>query len=154
MAKEIERKFLVCDSSYKDLASSSFRIMQGYLSDDPERTVRIRIKGDRGYLTIKGLTCGAMRDEWEYEVPVDDALDMLRLCRQECVVSKTRYLTADGWEIDEFHDRLRGLIIAEIELEDESSEFPRPRFIGREVTGDPRYYNSVLASCDCIPPTE
>ena len=145
MAKEIERKFLVISSSYRALASSSFRIRQGYLSTNPASTVRVRTKGDQGYITVKGITSGATRNEWEYEIPLKDAEEMLKLTEEGTVIDKTRFIVG-RWEVDEFHGHLDGLVVAEIELTDENESFGLPDFIGREVTGDARYYNSVLAA--------
>ncbi|MCM1483393.1 MAG: CYTH domain-containing protein [Muribaculaceae bacterium] len=144
MAKEIERKFLVRDLSFLEQASCSFDIRQGYLSVNPEATVRVRTKGERGFLTVKGITQGASRHEWEYEIPLSDAEEMLRLCPPDKVLEKTRFIVG-RWEVDMFHGRLDGLILAEIELRSEDEPVTLPSFIGEEVTGDSRYYNSVLA---------
>ncbi|MDE6321598.1 MAG: CYTH domain-containing protein, partial [Muribaculaceae bacterium] len=138
MATEIERKFMVEDMSFKDMAVSSSRITQGYLSPDKEATVRVRTRDDHGYLTVKGPNKGAVRSEWEYEIPIDDAIQMLSLSRTR-VLDKTRYIVPyDGhnWEVDEFHGALEGLILAEIELPSEDTEVSLPPFVGREVTGD------------------
>ena len=153
MAKEIERKFLVVSDSYKPLAVRCYEISQGYLSSDPQATVRVRIKGDRGFLTVKGITVGAERDEWEYEIPVDDARQMLALCGTR-VLSKTRWIIpaeVEGsddaaWEVDQFHGALEGLTVAEIELPSADLNVSLPTFIGSEVTGDVRYYNSSLVA--------
>lgn len=153
MATEIERKFKVA-GDFLPYVSRSYRICQGYLNSVPERTVRIRIKGDRGYITVKGLTSesGMSRYEWEKEIPVEDAIDMLRLCEQG-VIDKTRHIVevTDGnvtnvFEIDEFHADNEGLVIAEIELSSEDEEFLRPQWLGEEVTSDSRYYNSYLSA--------
>lgn len=147
MAKEIERKYLVEDDSYKSMAYSSSKIIQGYLSTRKESTVRIRIRDNHAYITIKGINSGVIRDEWEYEIPVADATEMLDLC-DGIVLDKTRYLVNYGdrlWEIDEFHGAHDGLVVAEIELGAENDTYPLPPFIGKEVTGDARYYNSVLS---------
>lgn len=149
MAKEIERKFLVMDDSYK--SSPHTRIRQGYLSSEPTRTVRVRIKGNRGFLTVKGLTCGATREEFEYEIPICDAEAMICLCEPDTIIDKTRY-NAGRWEVDEFHGRLDGLRVAEIELSGEDEAIELPSFAGREVTGDERYYNSALACATKLPP--
>ena len=146
MAKEIERKFLVKNQSYKEAAASHSTIRQGYLCREPDRTVRIRICDDRAMLTVKGRNRGCVRDEWEYPIPVNDAIDMLALC-PGTVITKTRWIVMHDnkrWEIDEFADTLAGLVIAEIELPDAEAVFTRPEFIGQEVTGDPKYYNSNL----------
>lgn len=147
MAKEIERKFLVKDDSYKAMAKTLLRIKQGYLSRKIEATVRVRIIGGSGFLTVKGANEGATRDEWEYPIPAVDAIEMLNRCAEPPVIDKTRYkVDFDGlvWEVDEFHGDLEGLIVAEVELPSEDHDISLPPFIGREVTGDPRYYNSAL----------
>lgn len=153
MATEIERKFKVA-GDFLPYVSRSYRICQGYLNSVPERTVRIRIKGDRGYITVKGLTSesGMSRYEWEKEIPVEDAIDMLRLCEQG-VIDKTRHIVevtegnvTNVFEIDEFHGDNEGLVIAEIELSSEDEEFLRPQWLGEEVTSDSRYYNSYLSA--------
>lgn len=144
---EIERKFLV--ASLSDClrgATSSLHIAQGYISRDPARTVRVRIKGSRGFLTIKGLTHGCSRFEWEKEIPLEEAEALLGLC-EGSVIDKTRYLVPWGgktFEVDVFHGAHEGLVVAEIELQSESEDFERPSWLGLEVTGDPQYYNSNL----------
>ncbi len=145
MGKEIERKFLVKDISYKDVATSCEEIKQGYLSSNPEAVVRVRTKGSRGFLTVKSLTIGFERDEWEYEIPYQDAVSMLKLCKPECVLEKHRY-NCGRWEVDEFHGRYEGLVLAEIELGSADELFEIPSYIGREVTGIKEYYNSVMAN--------
>lgn len=148
MGKEIERKFLVKDRSYVDMAESSERLSQSYLSERPEATVRIR-RGESGaWLTVKGLNHGAERDEWEWAVPVDDVVGMAERLTGGWAIDKTRYRVAYGgriWEIDEFHGRHAGLILAEVELPSADTPIELPPFVGEEVTGDPRYYNSELA---------
>lgn len=147
MAKEIERKFLVKNSTFRELSTTATRIKQGYLSRLPEATVRVRIAGNRAFLTVKGKNHGCVRDEWEYAVPVADAEAMLDRCAQGSVISKTRYIVPDGaynWEVDEFHGSHEGLVVAEIELPHAEATFNRPDFIGEEVTGNPAYYNSNL----------
>lgn len=147
MAKEIERKFLVTDSSYRAMASAERRIVQGYLSRDPRATVRVRIADGRAWLTVKGRNEGAVRDEWEYEIPASDARDMLWRCATGRVIEKTRYIVdyaGRRWEVDEFGGELSGLTVAEIELTSADEQPELPPFIGTEVTGDPRYYNSAL----------
>jgi len=147
MAKEIERKFLVKNSSFKALAANVCRIRQGYLSRTPEATVRVRIADGKAFLTVKGKNRGAVRDEWEYSIPVSDADEMLQRCTPGRILDKTRYVVpfgGDTWEIDEFHGDLSGLIVAEIELTAADATFGIPDFIGEEVTGDARYYNSNL----------
>lgn len=147
MGKEIERKYLVTDDSYKQRAFSMVAIKQGYLNRDPERTVRVRLYGDSGKITVKGLTKGIERLEFEYDIPASDAEEMLSLCEGR-VLDKSRWLVKveDGhiWEVDEFHGDLAPLVVAEIELRSADEEFYVPPFIGAEVTGDPRYYNSSL----------
>lgn len=149
MAQEIERKFLVC-ADFKSDAYASTRVIQGYLCSQPERIVRVRVKGDKGYITIKGQTndTGVSRFEWEKEIIIEDALALLELA-EPGIIDKTRYLirNTDGvhvWEVDEFHGDNNGLIMAEIELTAEDEPFDRPNWLGKEVTGDPRYYNSML----------
>ena len=147
MANEIERKFLV-DSEFKKLSTAETRIVQGYLSSVPERTVRIRIKGDKGYITIKGIgnESGATRYEWEDEISVADATELLSIC-EPGVIDKTRFLVKHGehtFEVDEFYGENEGLIVAEVELDSEEEEFDRPDWLGVEVTGEAKYYNSML----------
>lgn len=147
MAQEIERKFLVC-GDFKSAAFKKTRITQGYLSSVPERTVRVRVKGDKGFLTIKGIgnDSGASRFEWEKEIPVEDVKALLALS-EPGVIDKTRYLVQAGphtFEVDEFYGDNEGLTLAEVELSDEHEAFERPAWLGEEVTGDPRYYNSML----------
>lgn len=147
MAKEIERKFLVKNSTFLELSTTAIRIKQGYLSRLPEATVRVRIAGDKAFLTVKGKNDGAVRDEWEYSIPVADAEGMLERCAQGSVISKTRYIVPEGaynWEVDEFHGAHEGLVVAEIELPYADATFGCPDFIGEEVTGNPSYYNSNL----------
>ena len=148
MALEIERKFLV-DGVYQVDAHFSTRITQGYLTATPERTVRIRRAGDRGFVTIKGPlnAAGTTRSEWEYEIPVADAEALLALC-EPGVIDKTRHTIPYGdhlFEVDHFHGANEGLVLAEVELEDEDEVFRVPPWLGPEVTGDPRYHNAMLA---------
>ncbi len=150
MAQEIERKFLVTGQDFKQQAYACSHIQQGYIGTRPGRTVRIRIRDEKAYLTIKGPAgeAGLSRYEFETEIPVRDALDLLQLC-EPGLIDKHRYLvkTADGrhtWEVDEFHGDNDGLVIAEVELGSEKETFERPHFIGKEVTGDRRYYNGHL----------
>lgn len=149
MAKEIERKFLVTDSSYLSMAVRALKISQGYISLRPEGTVRVRLKGDNGYLTVKGITAGGTtRDEWEYQIPAEDARQMLERVTEGVVIEKTRYEVPFGghvWEIDCFEGALAGLTVAEVELADPCEQVELPPFVGEEVTGNPRYYNSSLA---------
>lgn len=150
MAKEIERKFLVTDTSYRDIADRSSHITQTYLSANPDATVRIRVTDNRAFLTIKGRNSGAERDEWEYEIAKTEALEMLERCSHTPVIEKTRY-GVGRWEVDDYHGALAGLTVAEIELERYDELITLPHFIGKEVTGDPRYYNSALAISGEIP---
>ena len=144
---EIERKFLV-KGSFKEHATQSFRITQGYLNSHPERSVRIRIKGDKGFLTIKGIgdESGVKRMEWEREIDLEDARRLLKIC-EPGVIDKTRYIIPAGdheFEVDEFYGDNQGLILAEVELESEDEDFAKPEWLGEEVTGDERYYNAML----------
>ncbi len=146
---EIERKFLIKSDAYKQEAVSKERIVQGFLNTHEERTVRIRITGDFGYLTIKGKSnaSGTSRFEWEKELPVADAKALLELC-EKGIIDKTRYRVPKGqhiFEIDEFHGENDGLVIGEIELTEEVEHFEHPYWLGDEVTGDVKYYNSKLS---------
>lgn len=146
---ETERKFLVNSNDFKTEAFTRNRIAQGYLSSAPERTVRVRIKGNKGFLTIKGASneSGLSRYEWEKEIPFEDAQKLLLLC-EEVVIDKTRFEVKMGnhiFEVDEFYGENEGLVIAEIELKSETESFEKPSWIGKEVTGDNRYYNSYLS---------
>jgi adenylate cyclase len=147
MAQEIERKFLV-KGDFKKLAFRETKISQGYLSSAPERSVRVRIKGEKACLTIKGPgnSSGMSRFEWEKEIPFDDAIELMKLC-EPGVIDKTRYEIKCGkhiFEVDEFYGENQGLIVAEIELDDENESFEKPDWLGNEITGDERYYNAVL----------
>ncbi len=146
---EIERKFLVTSDSFKKESYSKKRIIQGYLNSNPQRTVRVRIKEDKAYLTIKGLSndSGMTRFEWEKEIPVEEAQILLQLC-EKGVIDKTRFDIKVGphtFEVDEFHGDNEGLVMAEIELESESELFEKPEWLGKEVTNNERYYNSFLS---------
>jgi len=146
---EIERKFLVKSDAFKQEAFKSTRITQGFLSTDPKRTVRVRIKGECGFLTIKGKSnaSGTSRFEWEKKISVDDAKQLLQLCKKG-VIDKIRYEVKVGnhnFEIDEFFGKNKGLIVAEIELKNENEVFVKPNWVGKEVTGDVKYYNSQLS---------
>lgn len=146
MAKEIERKYLVTDDSYKRLAVASHHITQGYISRRKEGTVRIRLRDGRAFLTVKGVTDGITRNEWEYEIPADDAREMLSHVCQGNIVEKTRYLIPyEGltWEVDSFTSP-RLMTVAEVELPSPDFIPALPSFIGKEVSGDPAYYNSNL----------
>ena len=146
MGTEIERKFLVKDNSWRDLARG-VKYRQGYLNSAKERTVRVRTIDDRGYLTIKGITSGASRAEYEYEIPVAEADALLNDLCEKPLIEKSRYkIDFKGfvWEVDEFFGENQGLIVAEVELESENQTFEKPVWIGEEVTGDPKYFNSNL----------
>lgn len=149
MAQEIERKFLVEGDAYRALAFDSSRISQGYISSGNGRTVRVRIRDQRGYLTIKGPSAdgGLSRYEFETEIPLADARELLDIC-EPGVIEKTRYLVRadDGhiFEVDEFYGDNAGLVMAEVELRSADEPYVKPHFIGREVTGDRRFYNSHL----------
>ncbi|RTY70502.1 CYTH domain-containing protein [Flavobacterium sp. LS1P28] len=147
---EIERKFLVKDDSYKESAFTQNHIAQGYLSSAPARTVRVRIKGKKGFLTIKGIsnTSGLSRFEWEKEISISDAEKLLLLC-EKGAIDKTRFEIKVGshiFEVDEFHGENQGLVVAEIELNSEEEFFEKPAWLDKEVTGDSRYYNSYLST--------
>ncbi len=145
---EIERKFLVKDNSFLDDFSRSNRIVQGYLSSHPERTVRVRIKGENGYLTIKGKSEGFSRFEWEKEIDIDEAEKLLQLC-EKGVIDKIRYDVIVGthiFEVDVFKGENEGLVLAEIELQTEDETFEKPNWLGEEVTEDIKYYNSYLSN--------
>ena len=145
---EIERKFLVLSQQYRSEASSEKRIVQGFLNTHPERTVRIRIKGEKGYLTVKGKSndAGTTRFEWEREIDLKEAEQLLQLC-EAGILEKTRYEIPKGkhvFEVDEFYGQNEGLVVAEVELKSEHETFEKPVWLGEEVTGDIRYYNSQL----------
>ena len=144
---EIEHKFLV-SGPYKHLATDISHIVQGYLSDDPERTVRIRIRDDEAFITIKGPSSsdGLSRLEWEQPIPLDQARQLLTLCLPGTIDKHRHIVPYEGhrWEVDEFHGHLEGLTLAELEVPSADTEFAVPPFLGPEVTGDPRYYNSQL----------
>jgi len=144
MAKEIERKFLVKEETWRQAKRTQYR--QGYLNSAKERIVRVRTIDDKGYLTIKGLTVGASRMEFEYEIPRQDADALLDICEKP-LIEKNRYKIKHGgfvWEVDEFLGENQGLIVAEIELQSEDQYFSKPDWVGPEVTADPRYFNSNL----------
>jgi len=146
--QEIERKFLVKGEEFKRLASAVLPIWQGYLSSVPERTVRVRLRGEKAYLTVKGMADGdgLSRFEWEKEITSHEAKELIQLC-EPGVIEKERYLVPVGkhiYEVDEFHGDNAGLVVAEIELSFPEEDFVKPDWLGREVTGDLRYYNSAL----------
>ncbi|RAR71286.1 CYTH domain-containing protein [Flavobacterium aciduliphilum] len=147
---EIERKYLVTSDAYKQEAHAQHFIAQGYLNSNPERTVRVRIKNQKGYLTIKGMSSatGASRFEWEHEIPLEEAKVLLTLC-ESGTIEKTRYEVTSGThciEIDEFHGENSGLILAEIELQDENETIQKPSWLGKEVTQEAKYYNAYLSA--------
>lgn len=150
MPQEIERKFLVT-GDYKSQAYAQSHIVQGYISSARGKTVRVRIRDTKGYLTIKGAAnaSGTSRYEWEKEIPLNEAEDLMQLC-EPGIIDKTRYLVRSGkhtFEVDEFYGENEGLVVAEVELSAEHESFEKPDFIGQEVTGDVRYYNSQLMKC-------
>lgn len=147
MAQEIERKFLV-KGDFRPFVSKSSRVTQGYLCSVPERAVRVRVKGDKGFLTIKGIGNleGTKRYEWEKEIPVTEAQELMQIC-EPGVIDKTRHIVKQGnhtFEVDEFYGENQGLILAEIELGSEGESFEKPEWLGEEVTGDVKYYNVML----------
>lgn len=148
MGLEIERKFLIKNDNWKREGLESHKIAQGYLNSNPERTVRVRIQDDKGIITIKGKVEGLTRLEFEYEIPYDEAVEMMALC-EGAIISKTRYkIKQDNliWEIDEFIGDNDGLLVAEIELIDENQTFDKPDWLGEEVSTDVKYYNSSLST--------
>ncbi len=148
MAIEIERKFIVTNDGYKAQAFQSDRIAQGYICREGGNSARVRVRGNKGYITIKGPSPdgGLSRFEWEKEIPVAEALELLKLCH-DGIIDKIRHLVKCGehiFEVDEFFGDNEGLVVAEVELGYTYEEFEKPDFIGQEVTGDKRYYNSRL----------
>lgn len=146
MAKETEHKYIVTSNAYRDMAESSVHIIQGYLSRNPDRTVRVRVFGEKGVLTVKGRNHGDTRLEFEYEIPLEDAIELLELCENP-VIEKIRYKVPFGgylWEVDEFNGELNGIVVAEIELPESRDDYPLPPFAGRNVSSDPRWYNSKI----------
>ncbi|MCH5225191.1 MAG: CYTH domain-containing protein [Muribaculaceae bacterium] len=146
MAFEIEHKYLVVNDTYKEMATGQVEIRQGYLNRNPDRTVRVRTLGTKGFLTVKSRNHGEKRLEFEYEIPYHDAEEILKLA-EPGVVEKTRYIVPfEGliWEVDEFHGSLEGVTVAEVELPDTGHIYKKPPFIGEDITGDPNYYNSNL----------
>jgi CYTH domain-containing protein len=146
MGTEIERKFLLRDESWRAGANGTM-YRQGYLNSAKERTVRVRTVGDKAFLTIKGVTVGATRAEYEYPIPFDDCNAMLDTLAEKPLIEKKRYKIRRGdlvWEIDEFFGDNKGLIVAEVELQSEGQVFDKPVWLGDEVSGDPRYFNSNL----------
>ena len=148
MPQEIERKFLVKNNDFKNESFQESKIIQGFLSSVPERTVRIRIKGDKGFITVKGIgnASGTTRFEWEKEISVEDATNLLKIS-EPGVIDKTRYYIKSRnhtYEVDVFHGENEGLIIAEVELSSELEDFKKPSWLGMEVTGEQKYYNAAL----------
>ena len=146
MAYEIEHKYIVKNDEYKRMATGKVDIRQGYLNRNPDRTVRIRTMGEKGFLTVKSRNHGAKRLEFEYEIPGHDAAEILKLA-EPGIVEKTRYLVPFGgliWEVDEFHGSLNGVVLAEVEIPDDGITYEKPPFIGADITGNPDYYNSNL----------
>ena len=146
MAKEIERKFLVIGDDWRQLAKGTY-YRQGYLNSAKERTVRIRTIDDKAYLTVKGPTVGVTRQEYEYEIPHADCVQMLENLAEKPIIEKARYkipFAGLTWEIDEFFGVNAGLIVAEVELASESQAFEKPAWVGEEISSDPRYFNSNL----------
>ena len=149
MAIEIEKKFLVNDESYKEMAFKSDRIAQGYICRQGGNSTRVRVRGDKGYLTIKGpsIDGGLSRFEWEKEIPASEAWELMKLCPTP-IIDKTRYLVEfedHVFEVDEFYGDNEGLVVAEVELSAIDEEFKKPPFLGKEVTGEGKYYNSSLS---------
>jgi len=146
MGIEIERKFLVTGAGWRQGAGTPYS--QGYLNRDAQRTVRVRIAGERAFLTVKGISKGATRSEFEYAIPAGDARQLLELADGPVIEKVRRIVEHAGsrWEVDEFFGDNAGLVVAELELESEAQAFERPEWLGREVTGDSRYYNSSLAA--------
>jgi adenylate cyclase len=143
---EIERKFQLAGDAWRALGEPVL-LRQGYLNADPARTVRVRIEGEGAALTIKSKNVGAVRGEWEYSIPLQEAAELLdKVCERPLIEKYRRRIVVDGhtWEVDEFLGENAGLAVAEIELDSEDAAFSRPDWIGEEVTGDPRYYNSSL----------
>ena len=150
---EIERKFLVISDTFKESAEASYEILQGYLCKEAGKTIRVRIRDTRAFLTIKSslLRKGLAKFEWEREIDVADAKELMQICLPG-VISKTRYIIPTSpfmgaerkWEVDVFHGRLEGRVLAEIELGDEQEPFERPDWLGEEVTGQPQYYNANM----------
>lgn len=153
MGIEIERKFLVKGDGWRE--APGIRYVQGYLNRDKRRTVRVRIEGERACLTVKGISTGMVRAEYEYQIPVADARELLALCEPPLIEKRRHVVEYHGsrWEVDAFEGGLAGLVLAEIELTAPDQPFARPDWLGEEVTGDPRYFNSNLSpSAAASPP--
>lgn len=150
MAIEVEHKFLLANDDWRKLVQRSVRYRQGYLSSAPTSSIRVRTDSDRAWLNIKSATIGNQRHEYEYEIPLQDANELLGTLCSKPLIEKTRHFIVDHdhlWEIDEFEGDNKGLIVAEIELKESGAEFIRPSWLGQEVTQDLRYYNNNLARC-------
>ena len=146
MPLEIERKFLVDNSDWKLKIQREIPIKQGYLNSTPDRTVRVRIAGEKSWITIKGKTIHTSRKEFEYEIPLNEALELIQMCERP-LIEKTRYEILENgklWEIDVFDGENNGLIVAEIELKSESEKFTFPKWLGKEVSHENKYYNASL----------
>ena len=146
MAFEIEHKYLVINDSYLQMQTAVREIKQGYLSRNPERTVRVRIVDDKGYITVKGLTNVDIRHEFEYSIPYEDAVMMLEMCVPPIISKKRHLVPYEGhiWEVDEFQGDLSHVVVAEIELKSRDEKYSLPPFVGADITGNPAYYNSQL----------
>lgn len=147
MAFEIEHKYLVINDSYRQMATGKLDIRQGYLNRNPDRTVRIRTIGNKGFLTVKGRNKGEIRLEFEYEIPYEEADEILNMA-EPGIVEKTRYIVPyQGlvWEVDEFHGSLLGVVVAEVELPETEMVYEKPPFVGEDITGNAAYYNSNLS---------
>ena len=148
MADEIERKFLLANDAWRGLVQGKL-LRQGYLCTENNCAVRVRISADKAWLGVKGKTVGATRPEFEYAIPLEDAERLLNELARRPLIEKTRYaISASGlvWEVDEFHGVNQGLLVVEVELKNEGQKFEKPIWVGREVTGDPRYYNANLVA--------
>lgn len=146
MAYEIEHKYLVINDDFRKMATGKLEIRQGYLNRNPDRTVRVRTLGNNGYLTVKSRNHGAKRLEFEYQIPFNDAQEILNLA-EPGIVEKTRWIVPfDGlvWEVDEFHGSQSGVVVAEVEIPEDGVAYEKPPFVGQDITGDPSYYNSNL----------
>ena len=153
MATEIEHKYLVKDLSFVARTSQVISIRQGYLAHDKGRTVRVRVTPDKAFITIKGPGNGLSRPEFEYEIPMDDGIQLLDMCIGH-IIDKDRHIVVDHdcrWEVDIYHGPLEGLITAELEVPSEDFTYPLPDFVGKEVTGDSRYSNASLSRLDHLP---
>lgn len=147
MANEIEHKYLVKGNEYKQMSTRSVQIVQGYISRDPDKTVRVRRTDNKCFVTFKGRNNGDSRLEFEYEIPIEDFESLLNLCFPNIISKRRWYVEYQGytWEVDEFADKLQGLAIAEIELTHSHHNYPLPPFVSVEVTDNPHYYNSNLS---------